>query len=284
MAQETGDTSSRNVGELIKSLDRLILGCDIVAAEHIPSLAEQLMDDPESGLKRIFETYGRVTRDAYPGIAGVYCGWAGGPHESFTWSLYNAVGAVYPYLDRRGKNIALKQLLTIFDGLNCGIVNGARAVGHTTGIREPLLLSDVSIVNPVYWCGLDEGKLILQVLPEWSDIQEQLIDENGMFNPQDVHSDFCVAWSLLKSNFCSHGEEYVAVANPAFLDRTLRGIVAMRFARYRGNKPDTKEEIEKGRQRLFEVLPRSLHDRIDPIRIEADWANPADFYYEGELL
>jgi len=55
------------------------------------------------------------------------------------------------------------------------------------------------------------------------------------------------------------------MANKNFLNRTLEAIVGIRF----GVEPN-QEKIEKGTKRLMELLPQSLHDRIDPIRKNTD--------------
>jgi len=51
----------------------------------------------------------------------------------------------------------------------------------------------------------------------------------------------------------------------------VKGIVALRFA---GSKV---EEIDSRRNRLYELLPKTIHPRIDPLRQEADWAYSEQF-------
>ena len=96
-----------------------------------------------------------------------------------------------------------------------------------------------------------------------------LIDSNGMFYPNKVEGDFSVGYGFLRSDTTNYGEHYAKVANPFFLERLMKGIVAVRFG-------DTKDgdEIKKGDARLRELLPECLHDRIEPLRQEHDWVDP----------
>lgn len=266
-----------NVDEMMQMLFKHEADHEIAVMTHIEPLAALLKKDHKEGLKKIREAYGKALQDVYGKDENVSMGYilslAGGPAESLTWPLYNAIGAVYPYLDRETKDIALKEILGMLDGYNYGIVNGALGVGHTTGIREPLLLSDICIARPLYWPGLkDEFPQLLKKHPTFEEFHGELIDKNGMFDPRKINSDFLVAYAVLRSNRSDFGERYAKVANPVFLDRTMRGIVALRFAR--DEKP---EDIAKGRARLEELLPKSLHPRIEPLRKGGNWADYTKF-------
>jgi hypothetical protein len=217
---------------------------------------------------------------------GRYQGWssgnaqvdslAGGPHEGVTWPLYNAVGNAYPNMTREQRDAALKQLIGIWDGINYGYVNGARGVGHTTGIHEPLLVADIGIVRRIYWPGLEESHWILKGHDTFKSFADAYLDENGMFKPGTVDSNFVIAYAVLRTDKTNYGEEYAAHANPEFLNRVIKGIVAVRFG---GESSDEGEsaDIERGMKRLRELLPKSLHERIEPLRQEADWADYRKF-------
>lgn len=148
------------------------------------------------------------------------------------------------------------------------------SVGHTTGIIEPLLLADIGIARPLYWPGLEEAEMVLKKYSNFFDLQKELIEEDGLFNPRKVVSDFLMACSLLRSDFCDFGEDYAKTANSQFLERALRGIVWLRFGMKDGN---TTEGIEKGNKRLRELLPKSLHERIEPLRQEGGWVDYKKF-------
>ena len=229
---------------------------------------QQLKTNPKEALPQTKRVYTRREHedcsDAFLRCVG------GGPSEAVTWPIYNAIGKEYLDWDRELKDQALEQLLGIFDGINWADVNGERGIGHTTGIREPLLLADIHIVRPVYWPGLDEGKRVIAKYDGFNELRKDIINGNGTFKKNKVNSDFVVGYSLLRSDFCKHGNAYIAAAEPAFLERTLKGIVALRFGR---SDADTKT----GMNRLYELLPTSVHERLDPLRREGDWADPRKF-------
>ncbi len=273
----------KNVDHILDEISRITFKHEIAIVEHIDSLAELLKDNnTDKAIKMLFDTYNKTLDDAYTDKEGhnqrsYIEAIAGGPFEAVPWALYNAVGAIYPYLEREQKDKALRQILSILDKRNYTEVNGERGSGHTTGIREPLLLSDIGIVRPIYWPGLDEGRYLINKYNNFFDFQKDLIDKNGIFRHKSVahdfkgigvNSDFVIAYALLRSDFCDFGEQYVKQANSSFLDRALHGIVALRFSR-----AETQEDIEKGSKRLKELLPKPLHNRIEPAREKADWAD-----------
>jgi len=252
--------------EMQASLDRH----DIEVVTLIEPFSRDLMDNnPDKFIAKIVEVHDKAFKNAYADSAGKN---RQDPFEAIPWAVYNAVGAVYPYWERAQKDNALAQLLCILDRLNYAYVNGEWGVGHTTAIREPLLLSDIAIARPVYWPGLDEGKSLLSKYPSFFEFQKDLIDENGMFRRKGVYGDFVVAYSLLRSDFCDYGENYVKIAEPSFLERTLKGIVAIRFAR-----SDSEDDAKEGVQQLKGLLPKSVHDRIEPLRKEAGWVDYTKF-------
>lgn len=264
----------------MRDLQRLFNSHEIAALEHVEPLARLLHDNPEGGIRRIVDAYNKGLNSAYTkedgtNIRGFIEAVAGGPYQTVPWAVYNAIGAVYPYLDRRLKDLALGKIVyEIFDGLNYGYVNGARGEGHTTGIREPLLLADIGIIRPLYWPGLREAEFEIKKYSNFFDLQKELVKEDGLFDPRKVNSDFLLAYSLLRSDFCNFGEDYIKAANPRFLERTLQGIVWLRFGGKDGN---TSESIEAGNRRLRELLPESLHNRIEPLRQEGGWVDYKKF-------
>ena len=181
--------------------------------------------------------------------------------------LYNVVGAIYPLLDRRQRNEAIRAHLNQFDRLNYLAVNS----NHTPNIIEPLLLTDITTARPLYWPGLNDEKHLWGGKESFVELEREIMAENGLFDPSKVKSDFLVAYALMRNDFTKFGDDYVKVANPEFLDRVMKGIVALRFARTKD------EEIDSGRNRLYELLPKAVHDRIEPLRQQADWVNPSLF-------
>lgn len=185
--------------------------------------------------------------------------------------LYNAVGAIYPLLDRGQRDEAVRAHLRQFDMLNYLAVNS----NHTPNIREPLLLADIIIVRPLYWPGLKDEKHLWNGKASFSDLEKEIMTEGGLFEPAKVKSDFLVAYALMRKDFTSFGEDYAKSANPEFLNRVIKGIVALRFANA------AKDQVNKGRERLYELLPSLVHDRIEPLRQEAGWS--AGWAYAGKF-
>lgn len=183
-------------------------------------------------------------------------------------NLYNAVGAVYPLLDIEQKNDAIKAHLNQLDGINYYYVNR----NHTPFIREPLLLTDITIARPLYWPGLHDEEHLWRKKNSFSEIEKEIMTERGLFRADKVKSDFLVAYALMRSDFTRFGGDYIKVANPEFLERVLKGIVALRFA-----KETSKEEIDKGRNRLCILLPKAIHDKVEDLRQKGDWTNYQDF-------
>ncbi len=266
------------IEKLKKQVQKAFDTHEAAAFAYVSPLASMLMDNPDKGIDIIVQTYNQALNDAYTNDKGVnnralVQAECGGPHEAVPWAVYNAVGAVYPYLDRKQKNKALGEIIfRILDTRNYAEVNGERGAGHTTGIREPLLLSDIAIARPLYWPGLHDEERLWKDKACFCDFQVETMDEEGMFYPTRVNSDFIVAYALLRNDFTSFGEEYAEAANPAFLGRVLKGIVAMRFA---GAKDQS--DIRKGTERLKELLPESVHDKIEPLRLEGGWVDYKEF-------
>lgn len=262
--------------DLMKDLRRAYDAHAIARLMHLSDFEDKLMDNPDEAIKEIFTRYEAALDEAYTDEKGVNQrgfveAMAGGPFELIPWAVYNAVGAAYPYLDRNQKDGALRQILSILDKRNYAEVNGDRGAGHTTGIREPLLLSDICICRAPYWPGLRDEKALWEG-KTFSEIKANTIDEGGMFRTDRVTSDFLVAYAFLRPDIAGFGEEYVRIANPLFLERVLRGIVGMRFSHAK-----TEEEVVKRIKRLEEILPKSVHPRIELLRQGADWVDYTKF-------
>lgn len=262
-----------NIDKIVKDFVAHCAKHEIAVMEHVDPWKEKLMDCPDESIEKIVDIYNKGLDDAYTDSEGknnraFIEAYAGGPAEHVPWAVYNAVGSIYPYLSREQKDKALRKLFNIWDGINWAYVNGERSVGHTTGIREPLLLADIEIARRIYWPGLDEARFVLSKFDNFKSLKENIINSDGLFNPKIIKSDFQVAYGLLRSDFCNFGEEYISTANPTFLERTLRAIVWMRFGVENAN-PDFKVGVA----RLQELLPESLHNKIEPLRQEGGWTD-----------
>jgi len=266
--------SDSKVDEWMLQLRDILANQQRVGQEHAEKLEAFLIENPRDGVRKIQEIYEAALDKAHEGSPAAKSGMsrgylealAGGPNETIPWLIYNSVGAVYPRLNREQKDGALAGVFEILDGINYIYVQNT----HTPGIREPLLLADIKIARPYYWPGMDEGEELVKRYEYFSRLQRDLIDNDGLFLPGAIRSDFIVGYSLLRSGFCSFGESYVKVANKEFLGRVMCGIVGMRFGHAK-----TEEDIAKGTARLKVLLPKSLHERIEPLRKEGGWVtNP----------
>ena len=107
-------------------------------------------------------------------------------------------------------------------------------------------------------------------------MQKGIMNREGLFRPDRVDSDFVVARTLLSGEECDLGELYVAVAEREFLDRAVRGIVALHAVTVQ-MRGDRNGQMKKLKQRL----PKSLHYRIDPIWEQGGWADTEKFKLHG---
>ncbi len=265
--------------QLEKAVRRAFETHEAAALVHVEPLVQMLQDNPDKAIDFIFKTYNKALNDAYTDNEGKNMrafieAIAGGPFEGIPRQVYNAVGEVYPYLERSQKDRALRQVLNCMDGLNYVDVNGLRGAGHTPGIREPLLLSDIQIVRWIYWPGLHDEEYLWKDKESFQEIKDEIIDKYGLFRRDKVKSDFLVAYALLRSNLCRFGEDYAQAANPNFLERVLKGIVAMRFAH-----AENEEDVIEGTKRLEFLLPKSVHNRIESLRLERDWVDHAQPHF-----
>lgn len=257
------------IEKLVLELGALTTKQHLAAKDHGQKLELLLKTNMDEGIKQIYKIYKEALNDANTDDKGNYQGGysAADPYEAVPWAIYNAVGSVYPNLIREQKDAALRQIFGILDGINYLIVQTV----HTPGIKEPLLVADITLTNILYWPGLDESRHLVVDYDDFSDIRRNFIDDNGMFN-EKINSDFVVAYSLLRSDFSDFAEQYLQVANPKFLERVLRAIVWMRFA-----PAINQQEIQDGKKRLEELLPESLHDKIEPLRLEGGWVDRTKF-------
>lgn len=264
----------------IDELDRQLGHHANSAAVFGDDLRKRLKEDPEAAIGTIRETLDRGLDDAYGteeqrGLAEAY---GGGPFEAVPRTVYNAVGAVYPYLRREHKDAALEEVFGELDRVNYGTVQQR----HTNGIHEPELVADIAVARPLYWPGLGEAEQIAEEFDDFSGVEAGLM-EDGRFDPRKVDSEFLVTYGLLRTDYTDYGEQLVMALDQEFLERTLEGIVALRFGLFayedmtERHLPLTAEEQEQGMNRLREVLPDSLHAGVETLADTAEWVDPVKF-------
>ena len=221
-------------------------------------LCKYIKDEGLSNYRNLIDSVRKKTYERVQGIGDDFI-----PDNN----LYDAVGAIYPLLNRDQKNDAIRAHLSQFDGLNYLAVNS----NHTPYIREPLLLSDIVIARPLYWPGLKDERHLWEGKNNFAYLEKNIMAGDGLFDRTKVKSDFLVAYALMRKDFTSFGDDYVRAVNPKFLDRVMKGIVALRFAK------SPEKEIENRRNRLYELLPKATHEKIEHFRKEADWTDADEF-------
>ncbi|MBU0457677.1 MAG: hypothetical protein ABH824_02470 [Nanoarchaeota archaeon] len=187
------------------------------------------------------------------------------PHNAPDTRPYNALGAIYSFLPREKKDEVLGVFLQQLGRINYFYVQ----IHHTPAISEPSLLSDIQIINPRYWPGMDEGKAIVKKFDNFAGFHDFLMGPDGIFRAGKVQSDFLVAYAALRSDMSPFGSEYAAACYPDFLERIVDGIVDMRLNMDIG--------LEEGKARLRELLPTALHPKLEKSYQRTDRINPKNF-------
>ena len=192
---------------------------------------------------------------------------AGGPYPGGALTIYNTLGGAYRYLTREQRDGILAAILGMLDRQNYLVVQEA----WTPFLRDPLLLADIQIVRPLYWPGLDEGRGLIASASGHDSLMRMLLDDEGWFYPERVHSDYVVGYALLRSDFYPYGDDVAGRLNPQLRESIVHAVCAMRFAH-----TTLPEQIDTGARRLEQLLPRSLHDEITWDREKIGWVDPTD--------
>jgi len=179
-------------------------------------------------------------------------------------NLYNALGVIYPLLESEQRAQALRAYLRQFDEVNSLYVQA----NHTAYIREPIALSDICVARPAYFPGMEREAGTIKTYKSYGALKKSLMSK-GLFKPEKVPNDFCMAYALLRKDMSKFGQSFAKECHPEFLERVLKGIINLRFA----NARDEKENIEKFKK----LLPKSLHDRISKYCEQKDWLHQENY-------
>lgn len=304
-----------NLEALSSEMEKNFKNHYFIARDSSDKFSQLVWENPMSALNVLFKIYNSALNKAYTNskteenVRWLVESMTGGPHEAIPSALYNSVGAIYPYLDREVKNYALEKIFTILDLIR----NDYIQFSHTSYIRDPLLLSDISIARPAYWPGLREGQNLISNHKLFCDFKSEFINEHGFFNKEAINSDFLVGYALLRKDICDWGEDYLEVVNSTFLDKIIQGVVGMRVSHLFSLQNLSEEEVEainneaknsafynqvkdklnknvsleivKRKNRLNELLPQSLLARVDEKIREQDWTDYKLFMkHKGYLL
>jgi len=198
---------------------------------------------------------------------------SGSVYEIVPRTIYNTVGKVYPNLSRENKDICLAQIIEFLDKTDSGLPNWRDEDGlsyvnkiYTQHIREPLLLSDITIVCGGYYPGTIEGTNLKDMHKmDSTSLINSILDKNGLFKQDCVNSDYLVAIAFLGADW-DGGRQYYLRANKEFLDRVVKAHCWKDFGRavYARN---IEAQIECIKKELIE----EVHDKIDDALIHPDW-------------
>lgn len=274
----------RLVEHLMRGIDEIFQKQGIAIDVFVGDLERRLKTDPRAAVKTLRSTFYHTLEEAHDkeatGIDRSYANaMTGGPHEGVPRAWMNAVGAVYPLLPRDVRGEALAEIVGVLDHYRWNVVQTL----YMPGVRDPQLVADIGIVRPLYWPGLDhQNQKLLAEFETFEQFRKTAMNAEGLFNPRVVESDAIVGTTILRSDMCKWGEEFVQATHPELTDRLTRGIVTWRFSpRPRREYSDQSDcfwsDPAKGTARLKELLPRSLHDRIEPLRLQADWPDVTKF-------
>ena len=182
--------------------------------------------------------------------------------------LYNALGAIYPYLSIEFKNKALRAYLSQLDKVNYYYTQ----LNHTSKIRDPITLSDILTVRYFYFPGLDEGKEIFRKSSDFNSFREGYMTNDGLFEKDKIDSDFLVAYSAIRTDTSPFSSEYIKACHPGFLKRVVKGIVNILLSYGK-----EEEQWKKNYKSLKQILPKALHPSIQVNYEQKDWPNAALF-------
>ncbi len=263
-----------NWNEIGKQIFKFYDKESIAIAEHVLQFEQRMAHDPAKAIpdfRRVLET---ALDDIYdpPDQRKIPFSLMGGPHEAAPLAMINAVGTVYPFLERRQKDAALSQVLGFLDGQNYFYVQSL----YTCSVRDPALLSDIVVARRLYWPGYDENTVRWQYHTEspakspkdaqsYYEIHEAVLDGNGLFRKGTVASDFIAACALLDKRTNPFSKEYAEAAHPGFLRRTANGATA-RYLSF-----TTPNERDHNRASLKRDFPESTHRMIDEAERAVDW-------------
>lgn len=263
----------RKAEELAQEVMNLARHHGAVAEEYSRDLENALIQS-DSALDVIYDVF----EEALDQAEGEGSHYLSAPYEEVPRAMMNAVGSVYPHLGREDRERAVGKILEFLDGKNYAYVNGAAGPGYTTGIDDPLLLSDISIVRPFYWPGLEEGEQIvnqysggerLEQDENYEKLREDILDEKARVTG-DVDSEFLVAYTLLRDDYSDFAQDFAQYLDSEFLNRTLRGITALRFGLFADNEAE-------GIQRIEDILPEILHEDVRGLKDDEFWIDPDRF-------
>lgn len=255
------DENNETVRKTVEKVGEAFTDIKTMARQPLKYLSMEIRDRPEIALDRIDDIVQRRKRREYGENEALVDAFAGGPNEGVIEPVLNAIGENYPNFPTNRKLAYLRKVLGILDHFNYEDVQA-----HMENLREPILFGDIVTARRIYWPGLYEGKRILDSIykrrkspdapfKNFEELCDKIIDENGLFKPKKIDSDFIVAVFFIISKY---GDEYSRIANQTFLTRVTYAYAQKHLGHTEKDSKERKEETKK----LEKVMPKSLKGRV----------------------
>lgn len=182
--------------------------------EHGTDVFRELVKtDPKRAIEELPQHMERVLGLGNGIFRGFMCG---GPHEGVTAPMLDAIGSVYPCLERKLRENALENCLGFLDGLNYFV-----SQNNVELIDEPWLVGDILANRPLYYCGFCSYADKLEKVDNWFKFKEEFV-KDGKF---DVKSVFWLSYAVSYPKYCQKSiRDAFAEQYPELVDRTKDAI------------------------------------------------------------
>jgi hypothetical protein len=144
---------------------------------------------------------------------GIMCG---GPHPSVTAPMLDAIGSVYPCLERKLREQALRNCLNFLNNQEYHV-----SQENVSYINEPWLVGDILANRGLYNCGFNSYSDRIKTIDNWFQFKDEFVDD-GKF---DVNSIFWLSYAVSFTKYCPQNiRDGFAKEYPELVDRTKDAI------------------------------------------------------------
>jgi hypothetical protein len=223
------------------------------AESIINEYIEEVLQDPRKAFNKLPKYLERVDGTNNPML---------GCDPNFDWSvpMFNMVGAVYPELEKEGRELGLRKILNYLDG-----INNVRVQPFIERMHEPWLVGDILVSRWIYWPGCKVDARKIEKASEWSELESD-------FN--STLSQFFFAFSVIAVDWTGSTlgvRQSFYEKEPDLTDRTLDTIAAMT---YLGAFDDIERKnipLEVGIEKRIKTYDTYFHDEIRNKMKEEKW-------------
>ena len=246
-----GEETDRLSG-LLSQFSGLYSKADGIAEQY----ALEMKQDPERALEKFHEAMEAV-RNVNPNRAFAEAA-CRGPNQDWTAPILNAVGLMYPSLDRDLRQKALAKGIGFLDGLNSTV-----SQDNIEQVNEPWLAADILINRPYYWPGFQWYIDFFAKNKSWDDVARE---------SEKVRSDFWMVFTALRPKYSTLPlRQKIYSSFPGVVDRTLDAIAALIHDHSEHDSRKGYRPYEDGvKGRLAKYDPQ-FHAAINEKIAEAKW-------------